>query len=104
MNYYSADWNGFFNWTMTYRQDSDFPFLYGHIRQLKDHTSDETELESLIERFGQEHSDLKGSKSKPVAWFVSNCNAESKREDYVTELSKHIQVVEFSSNSKYKIL
>ena len=77
---------------MTYRQDSDFPFRYGHIRQLKDHSTDENELEDLIESFGQENSDLKGSKSKPVAWFVSNCNAESKREDYVKELAKHIQV------------
>ena len=35
---------------------------------------------------------MAGKKSKAVAWFVSNCNADSKREDYVTELEKHIQV------------
>lgn len=27
-----------------------------------------------------------------VAWFASNCNTSSKREAYVAELSKHVQV------------
>ena len=52
----------------------------------------ENELKDFIEKFGQENSELAGKKSKAVAWFVSNCNADSKREDYVTELEKHIQV------------
>ena len=88
----SIEWNGFFNWTMTYRMDSDFPFLYGHIEKVKERPTDETELNELIEKFGQENSGLAGSKSKAVAWFVSNCEADSRREDYVKELEKHIQV------------
>ncbi len=74
---------------MTFRKDSDFPFLYGHIDKLKDHQAD---VNALIEKFGRENSGLKGEKNKAVAWFASNCQSESLREDYVTELKKHIQV------------
>ena len=78
---------------MTFRQDSDFPFLYGHIDKIKDHPTDQSTLNAFIEKFGQENSALKGEKKKAVAWFVSNCNSESLREDYVNELKKHIQVI-----------
>jgi hypothetical protein len=33
---------------MTYRQDSDFPFLYGHIEKVKDHPTSEAELNELV--------------------------------------------------------
>ena len=33
------------------------------------------------------------SKSKNVAWFVSNMHALNKRLDYVNEISKYIQVL-----------
>ena len=89
----SAAWNNFFNWTMTFRQDSDFPFLYGHIDKVKEPPTDQSALNELIEKFGKEHSELKGEKTKAVAWFASNCNSESLREDYVNELKKHIQVI-----------
>ena len=32
-------------------------------------------------------------KPKLVAWIASNCDARSDREDYVTELKKHIHLV-----------
>ena len=31
-------------------------------------------------------------KSKLVGWFVSHCDTDNKREDYVKELAKHVQV------------
>ena len=80
---------------MTFRQDSDFPFLYGHIDKIKDHSAEKSAVNALIEKFGQENSELKGNKNKAVAWFASNCNSESLREDYVNELKKHIQVITF---------
>lgn len=33
-----------------------------------------------------------GGKSKPIVWFVSNCQAKSGRLAYVDELSRHIAV------------
>lgn len=37
------------------------------------------------------------NKTKQVAWFVSNCNPNSNRTNYATELSKHILVDIFGS-------
>jgi Glycosyltransferase family 10 (fucosyltransferase) C-term len=34
--------------------------------------------------------ELLANKSKLVAWFVTHCHTESKREDYVKELRKYI--------------
>ena len=36
--------------------------------------------------------DLILTKKKKVAWFVTNCKTPSKREQFVTELQKHIPV------------
>ena len=91
--YFSAYWNKFFNLTMTYRQESDVPYGYGHITRIKDHPTDEVELNAFIEKFGQENLQLRGNKSKSVAWFVSNCFSMSGREDYVNELKKYMQVI-----------
>ena len=72
----------FFNWTMTYRRDSDIFAPYGgFVRR-----SEPTSVEPILER-------VKGlPKSKMVAWVVSDCKTSSKREDYVKELQKLIPV------------
>ena len=78
---------------MTYRQESDVSYRYGHIKRIKDHPTDKVNLSAFIERFGQENFQLNGKKSKSVAWFVTNCYSASGREDYVNELKKYIQVI-----------
>jgi len=78
---------------MTYRQDSDFHHPYGHVVQVKDHPKNETELDKLIQDFGVGNKVMAKGKTKPVAWFVSNCDSMSRRENYVQELQKHIQVI-----------
>ena len=78
---------------MTYRQDSDVPYRYGHITRIKDHPTGEVDLSAFIEKFGRDNWQLRGNKSKSVAWFVSNCFSKSGREDYVNELKKYIQVI-----------
>lgn len=74
----------FFNLTMSFRRDSDVHFPYGQYDLLENPLSD-LELNEMIA--------LKlENKSKPVAWFVSNCYSKSRREQYVAELQKYIQV------------
>ena len=85
---------------MTYRQDSDFHHPYGHIVQIKNHTKDPKELDSLIQGFGVQNKNLANGKTKGAAWFVSNCDSMSKRENYVNELQKYIPV---SDNTIIKI-
>ena len=66
----------------SYRRDSDVPAPYGTFGQSLQPTSVETILNRVREL----------QKPKLVAWVVSNCNTNSKREDYVRELQKLIPV------------
>ena len=67
---------------MTYRRDSDVFAPYGSFSQ---HSEPQSVL-PILER-------VRGlAKPKLVAWVVSNCKTNSKREDYVSELQKLIPV------------
>lgn len=86
----------FFNWTMTYRLDSDvvhrdsygviiprrrtLPSRYPIPRQ--GYPSPKTRA-GLVEI---------SSKKKLAAWFVSNCQTASRREDYIVQLSRYVPV------------
>lgn len=71
--------NNLFNWTMSYRSESDILARYGFIVPQNRITSNR----SLISF---------ENKTKNVVWFVSDCITDSKREDYAHELSKYIDV------------
>jgi hypothetical protein len=68
---------GHINWTLSYRSDSDIFSPYGQFFKC------DNNLKTKY-RFDE--------KKKSVAWFVSNCDTESKRELYVKELQKYIDV------------
>ena len=79
---------GIFNWTMTYRMDSDIQLLYGRVtnRSLTDNNVDNV---NSTAGEGIHHSRNKTGK---VVWMASHCGTFSKREEYVAELAKYIQV------------
>lgn len=97
----------FFNWTMTYRLDSDFPSPYGSM-DLKNNNklSDDQSAGFDFRKIGMKDyaipTNLSDSieittskfqrKKSLVAWMVSNCYTASRREAYVFELQKYIQV------------
>ena len=70
-----------FNLSMTFQSDSDVVIPYGRYWKL---SPSEREKASTV--------DYITGKSKMVAWLVSNCITSSRREDYVRELQKYIQV------------
>ena len=70
--------DGFFNWTITFKTDSDFPIPYGSYVRLPSTESPPT----LI--------DFAASKSKFVMWTVSHCGTI--REKYVKKLLNYINV------------
>ena len=73
--------DNFFNWTMTYKLDSDIQLLYGRV--------------NTNSNYSQDYNPPKRNgtmKSHQVAWMVSHCGTFSKREDYVAELSKYISI------------
>lgn len=81
----------FFNRTMTYRRDSDIVIqeLHGKIVQRKDSSNRNVQMNQCIQRSGFER---RKRKSKLVAWFASNCHTPIRREDYIAQLNKFIQV------------
>ncbi|CAG7821812.1 unnamed protein product [Allacma fusca] len=79
--------NNFFNLTMTYRTDSDIYVPYQRLVKIT-----ETELQNETP-----NRKLLQKKSKMVAWIVSNCETQSKRELLVKELKKYIQVDVYGS-------
>ena len=85
----AENWNGFFNLTMTYRQDSDIFTPYGSVTQMKVLPDD---LEVAVAEFGLSHAHMISSKEPRAAWFVSHCDTESQREHFVKELEKFYPV------------
>ena len=83
-----------FNWTMTYKQNSDFYLPYGRVVKIKEHPpAGSPELAKLIEDFGQNNKHLAHNRSSVgnAAWFVSHCATQARREKYVKELQKHMK-------------
>ncbi|XP_067658272.1 3-galactosyl-N-acetylglucosaminide 4-alpha-L-fucosyltransferase FUT3-like [Haliotis asinina] len=77
--YQTKQWHHVFNWTMTYRLDSDVILPYNVLYQMQQPPK-------------ANFSQIALNKSKSVLWFVSNCNTQSKRQQYVKELRKYISV------------
>ena len=80
--------DGIFNWTMTYRRDSDFYLPYGRFHKIKSHPQGK-ELERYIKDFGWKNRHLAGdsrNKNRTIlhaAWFVSHCATIARREKFV---------------------
>ena len=106
--------NNFFNWTMTYRLDSDIPRPYGakfidpnYKMSYKTQSLDKTGIIGRPFNYTQfsaslhHHSELFALARRPkaIAWMSSHCNTHSDREKYVGELRKHIPVDIFGSCS-----
>ncbi|KRY68518.1 Alpha-(1,3)-fucosyltransferase C [Trichinella pseudospiralis] len=72
----------FYTKTMTYRRDSDIQIPFGYVQKRK--SPQPFDLDSWYQ--------LAKGKTKMIAWWVSNCRTPSKREEYVAELRRYIQV------------
>ena len=92
----SAKYDGFFNWTFTYRRDSDIVRAEGDFvldnSLPPDALQNNVVSDRYIQQFGQSNRNLIQGKRKSVAWIVSHPNAISGRDKYVKELKKHIDV------------
>ena len=88
------NYNNFFNWSITYRQDSTVSLPYGWLWKFQGHPKGK-ELDDYIKDFGKKNKDLAlkvNNGSASVAWMVSNCLTESNREGYVEALQKFIDI------------
>lgn len=78
------DYNGIFNWSMTYRMDSDVPVPSGRALPL-------TKAEKLLQKEQRRNGKIE-EKSKLAAIMMSNCGGKNKRWEYVQLLRKHMPV------------
>ncbi|KAL1463914.1 hypothetical protein MTO96_027124 [Rhipicephalus appendiculatus] len=85
--------NDTFNWTMTYREDSDVYVPYGRIVP-RNGTSAAAKMRDMRA--------IWKSKSKTAVWMVSNCKTQSKREMFVRELRRHMDVDVYGSCGNLK--
>lgn len=87
---------GFFNWTMTYRLDSDVHLYYDKLLP-----KDVKTLNRVRKAYSWDYvQNVAANKTKLVAQFVSNCNTPSRREKYVEELAKSVSVDIYGACSK----
>lgn len=109
-SYSSPIYNYFWNYTMTYRRDSDVIRPYGYF-VLKQHQSnggipksvkqpqvawpiDYNEADFVSNILPTKGSFFRGRAKKPrkIAWVASNCQTKSRRESFVIELQKYIDI------------
>lgn len=103
LNYTNKRFHNFFNWTMTYREDSDIYRPYGWFSSSDSPSSPPSAPLSPSWRKPppvQQIVTQNSSKTKLIAWIVSNCDTHSNREDYVEILKKYVQVDTFGACGK----
>ena len=71
---YISQWKNVFNWTFSYRRDSDILAMYGGMTPKEENNKD-TYFNTLLHH-----------KTKDIAWMVSHCKTISRREKYVADL------------------
>jgi hypothetical protein len=94
----------FYNWSISYRDSSTFPAAYGSLEQIKPHPPSGPELDALIEDFGRQNTQMAVKLPGPgsglngtgppasAAWFVSNCQSKSGRQQFVEKLGSFLAV------------
>lgn len=87
----SDKFNGFFNWTWTYRLESEAKWGYIVIRDAQNNIiGPKTNMNWLktdqMDVVGDDIKEKLRKKTKAVAWFVSNCVSRSRREKFASVL------------------
>ncbi|XP_069119084.1 glycoprotein 3-alpha-L-fucosyltransferase A-like isoform X2 [Argopecten irradians] len=83
-----SNWKNVFNWTFTFRRDSDVTCLYSDFQ--------------YFQESNKSMSDQWKVKNRTAAWMVSNCRTPSKRDKYVRHLRKSADVHIYGKCGAYK--
>jgi hypothetical protein len=107
----SSAWRGnnvsrvanFFNWTMTYRWDSDMIYPYGYITPTGNVPLHPTPNQMKFYLSKPTRVNYAKGKTKMAAWFVSNCHTVvSGRNEMVKELQKYMTIDVYGKCGKFK--
>ncbi|CAF4986851.1 unnamed protein product [Rotaria sp. Silwood1] len=94
-----------FNWTMTYRQDSDIIHSYGRYisRNLSYTIRDYQSIDFYLSSYNNQSTfNIKqefSSRKNRILWFVSNCNARTKRNKIAENLKKYYPIDQYGKCS-----
>ena len=91
----------FFNWSMTYKLDSDIHLVYGRVHAKLSAPGNAIQVQRMINQTHSWSNNYSFNKTRSVVWMVSNCRANNKRETYVSELSKYIDVDVYGQCGNY---
>ena len=99
MHYKPTDLDDWFNITATYKRDSNFIVNYAPVDNKDNIQNDLTylfEFKKLLDTNTNPIALLRSLSSKTkkasVVWFVSHCETSSRRELFITEMRKHIDI------------
>ncbi len=92
--------DNYFNWTMTYRQGSNFRLKYGEIIPMETAPSNEDDAKTMRQKMLVSSVNPAEGKTKLAIWMVTNCQAQSNRQEYIKILSKYINVDIYSADGK----
>ncbi|KZS12523.1 putative Alpha--fucosyltransferase C [Daphnia magna] len=82
-----------FNWTMTYRLDSDILLLYGRIHPRRTAPKTAEDIRTLMGKTrSMSAKNYAANKTSAVVWMASHCDTPSRREVYIRQLSEFIPV------------
>ncbi|XP_063384347.1 alpha-(1,3)-fucosyltransferase C-like [Cydia fagiglandana] len=87
-------WDNFFNWTSSYKLNSDVIYSYIYIRDMNGvHVGPRIDIDWVndMKKIDDTLKEKLKSKNKAAAWFVSHCITRSKREKYVKSLQKALE-------------
>ena len=79
-------YENYFNWSMSYRNDADITFFYGVVKSKENLTFSKPKIvpKSI-------------DNQSVVVWMASHCPTDGRREDYVRELNRYINVDSYGS-------
>lgn len=91
----SEYFNNFFNWTMTYRLDSDIPWPYFQIKTFENRTIGPNKTVSWLKPRQMmklnKYFKRKLRKKSKTAWFTSNCHTiRTEKDDYINLLNERL--------------
>ncbi|XP_073954859.1 alpha-(1,3)-fucosyltransferase C-like isoform X1 [Choristoneura fumiferana] len=81
--------DGFFNWTATYKLNSDIKLPYMLIRNKSGHIVGPS-VDMTWDNDMPEYNETSKNKTRAAAWFVSHCHTRSKREKYAEKLESEL--------------
>lgn len=86
--------DGFFNWTSTYKLNSDVPYPYMLIKNIDGEIVGprrDMKWEKDLSEIDEDLAIKISNKTKAAAWFVSHCKTRSKRKEFVDALQEALK-------------